>query len=715
MPDDNGIITSDESGFEGVTYVEYTVKSGDTLEGIATEHGISVAILIQVNNLSLDATGGSMVTVGDVLQIPVINNEPSSGTTSGTGSEGGVAATQTIRTRSTRGVTIGHPYASVSIATETGMLTLNQNLAVTSDNFDGDILSFTTARDLGQDCPTFNIRVVYRHDWYNMIGSNDLVIIYLCRPPESKGAVMFGLVDDIRRSMDFSTGNPVRSFDLTGRGMNKALVNFTVGAIAELGGIESASGLGFMGNMTDIFTGKSPAAIIQGVLQHYLTKGCNYQFADGTNFLSRYQQYIYDNPDNMEFLENSMSFLNYQGALWQLLKEIKNAPFNEMFWEIYDDKPTFVFRPTPFNEDDWTKLERIQIKDMDIISENVGRSDLETYVVYSVKATSFIGNVDISGNFPVWYKPYYSKYGLTRLQVNSKFIGTSEEGSNAVILKKQQDIFNWNIKNNSMENGTIVVKGSNRYKIGSRIILESTGIEYYVENVTHNFTYLQSWTTTLSVTRGLTPDNRFTAPWGNGVQMTPADASEIYGYDVTAYQGAVVDPSGVGGNYGGGATNVALTGQPNYDFVNVALAELGNCEANGTHIKYIKAYDASWGSGTHWCACFVSWCARQAGLSTDQVPQYAGCTTGMGWYQNRNRFQTSRAHGGSSSYIPKAGDVIFFNWEGVYNGDSDHTGIVVSCDGTTITTVEGNTSDMVAKRTYNITDPDIMGYGIITP
>lgn len=547
------IISSDGT----VSYVSYRVKTGDTLESIATEYKTSVAILIQLNGLAIDETGGSIISVGQVLQVPSKTNatanveEYSNNHTSSYG--------QTIRKRSQKGVTVGHPYAQVEIATETGMLTLNQNLAITSKNFDGDILAITTSRDLGNDCPTFSLRIVYRHNWYDIIGSNDLVAISLCRPPEKKAYVFFGLVDDIRKTTDFSTGQPVRSFDITGRGFNKALVNFSLGAVSEVdGGLAQTSSLGWMGDMVMEFAEQSPVAIIKMILQHYLTQGCDYHFANGTTFLSYYQQFLIENTERPERLDSTVSFLDYQGSLWQLLKEVKNAPFNEMFWEVYNDKPTLIVRPTPFNQSDWNKLQRIQIKDQDIINENLGRSDLETYVVYSVKATSFIGNVDIDGMFPLWYKPYYSKYGINRLQVTSKFLGYGED-STSVILGKQHDIFNWNIKNNAMENGTITIKGSNLYKIGMRIILESTGMEYYVENVSHNFTLYQSWTTTLSVTRGLLPNNRFTAPWGMGVQMQPSDLTTVYGYDVPT---AMIT---LGTTGGGGNTYTGTPGAPSTD------------------------------------------------------------------------------------------------------------------------------------------------------
>lgn len=56
---------------------------------------------------------------------------------------------------------------------------------------------------------------------------------------------------------------------------------------------------------------------------------------------------------------------------------------------------------------------------------------------------------------------------------------------------------------------------------------------------------------------------------------------------------------------------------------------------------------------------------------------------------------------------PEAGDVIFFYYDGAIN----HQGIVVAVNGNAITTVEGNSSDMVARRSYTVGAGNIAGFG----
>lgn len=100
-----------------------------------------------------------------------------------------------------------------------------------------------------------------------------------------------------------------------------------------------------------------------------------------------------------------------------------------------------------------------------------------------------------------------------------------------------------------------------------------------------------------------------------------------------------------------------------------------------------------------WCACFVSWCANQAGISTDIIPRTALVHDFRTFAESKGRFYYK------GNYTPKAGD-IFINES---NGAS-HTGIVVSSDGTMYNTIEGNSSDQCRQRSYPLTNPSLTGF-----
>ena len=104
-----------------------------------------------------------------------------------------------------------------------------------------------------------------------------------------------------------------------------------------------------------------------------------------------------------------------------------------------------------------------------------------------------------------------------------------------------------------------------------------------------------------------------------------------------------------------------------------------------------------------WCACFVSWCYGQAGLSE---PRFAACQSqGIPWF-------TSRGQWGARGYENIApGDAIFFDWD--LDGSADHVGLVIGTDGQRVYTVEGNSGDACKIKSYALDYGCIKGYGLM--
>lgn len=149
--------------------------------------------------------------------------------------------------------------------------------------------------------------------------------------------------------------------------------------------------------------------------------------------------------------------------------------------------------------------------------------------------------------------------------------------------------------------------------------------------------------------------------------------------------------------YSGGGWFTGLFG--NRQLVNIAKGQLGNEGGE----KFWSWYGFT--SREEWCACFVSWCANQAGLiQSGAVPKFSLCTDGKNWFQNQGKWQ------GTGS-MPSPGAIVFFDWE--HDGTCDHVGIVERCDGITVYTIEGNSEDAVKERSYAISSNSIMGYGMV--
>ena len=142
----------------------------------------------------------------------------------------------------------------------------------------------------------------------------------------------------------------------------------------------------------------------------------------------------------------------------------------------------------------------------------------------------------------------------------------------------------------------------------------------------------------------------------------------------------------------------AFTAGSNQAIVEVALTQIGN--EGGQPYWSWYGFD----SRVEWCACFVSWCADQCGyIDSGLIPKFAGCIDGANWFKSNNRWN-------DRNYEPKAGDIIFFDWED--DGTTDHVGIVEKCENGTVYTVEGNSGDACRQRQYTDGSRNIYGYGI---
>ena len=170
--------------------------------------------------------------------------------------------------------------------------------------------------------------------------------------------------------------------------------------------------------------------------------------------------------------------------------------------------------------------------------------------------------------------------------------------------------------------------------------------------------------------------------------------------------------------------NVSLTGNQRTDLVNVARSQLGYHEGDNTsqlhgessgsrnYTEYGYWYGTqvqghSGGSYYAWCAYFISWCARQAGIPTSIISNasYACAGSDNGDFKNLDYY----ARG---SYTPKAGDLVFFCWEG-NSSCWDHVEIVIGVSSSEVTTLGGNTGDNnVKSRKWSLSNSNIRGYGV---
>ncbi len=170
--------------------------------------------------------------------------------------------------------------------------------------------------------------------------------------------------------------------------------------------------------------------------------------------------------------------------------------------------------------------------------------------------------------------------------------------------------------------------------------------------------------------------------------------------------------------------SVQLTGDERTDIINVAFSQLGYHEGSkegetsgysfdgkgnvseasywfGTQIKGQKT-----GFNYSWCAMFVSWCARMAGISEDVISNatYA-CPAEKQYF-----FQNLTYHPNDGMYTPQAGDLVFFKWESSSSA-WDHVELVTDCAAGYLFTIGGNARNSVAAHAFDMSESCIKGFG----
>lgn len=141
-----------------------------------------------------------------------------------------------------------------------------------------------------------------------------------------------------------------------------------------------------------------------------------------------------------------------------------------------------------------------------------------------------------------------------------------------------------------------------------------------------------------------------------------------------------------------------LAGSPTREaIVKAAGREVGNVGGE----KFWRWYGFNY--HVHWCACFTSYIAAECGcIKSGICPRSALVDDWIAFYKKQHRW-TGR------NYIPHSGDFVVFDWEG--DGQPDHIGIVESCDGKTVFTIEGNSRDVCRRKSYARGSGLIYGYG----
>lgn len=189
-------------------------------------------------------------------------------------------------------------------------------------------------------------------------------------------------------------------------------------------------------------------------------------------------------------------------------------------------------------------------------------------------------------------------------------------------------------------------------------------------------------------------------------------------------------------------TSDELCGEWATDLLSVAKSQLGYSEStenyqvasDGVTTKGFTRYGAWYGDPYgDWCAMFASFCLHYAGVDEEKMPLDANCQS---WVKKLQKTEQEAIKAGKDdplparyraavddkdkAYEPAAGDLVFFSsGTSSDNPVASHVGIVeafipaTDSNPASIKTIEGNSSNMVERNVYLLSDDHIMGYGIL--
>ena len=149
--------------------------------------------------------------------------------------------------------------------------------------------------------------------------------------------------------------------------------------------------------------------------------------------------------------------------------------------------------------------------------------------------------------------------------------------------------------------------------------------------------------------------------------------------------------------------------------VGIMQSWIGKNEADGSHRSIVDIYNTisprprgyKVQYSDAWCAATVSAAFHKAGYDAI-FPAECGCGAMINKAKEMGIWQESDA------YVPSPGDCVLYDWDDNGVGDNvgypEHVGMVESCNGKTITVIEGNYSNSVKRRSLAVNGRYIRGY-----
>lgn len=343
---------------------------------------------------------------------------------------------------------IRRPRFSLKFLTETNAYHIIWDAATPNNNFMTEsVISLTTKNAMEDDSSAFSFVLSGDMQWEKILNANDMVImrVYgnqaqagntLAEDVDDNNVLIVGLVSEVRREADYNSNSVM--YRITGQSLAKAFIQFELNAIRQVNIVMDEFGwLGLKENGGANYAGSTVKENIQATINRFMGY-MKYSYLEQSNFTDYIKTRIVaelSSWEEEEHLQDVLPFTSFEGSLNQLLIDMTNKPFNEIFFDTYADtdgneKAKLVVRRTPFEKADWQALPRHRITSHNVIKEQIGQTDLDAYAIFNVVPGN-LQEMDMMSNAkPVYNPELVKKYGYKLLEITNKYLtissGTSD-------------------------------------------------------------------------------------------------------------------------------------------------------------------------------------------------------------------------------------------------------------------------------------------------
>ncbi len=410
------------------------------------------------------------------------------------------------------------------------------------------LISVSTNKTLSAPTGSWSVDLLDNNKllWYKKINPQDLVVIKMGNKFGELDTIMVGLVDEIRRKRSVgSKGELSVRTTISGRDFGKVLVKaqlkwfpqFRDGTpfpIPEL--LQDA----FAGMMKTWFEtpGGTPAELtelaIVGAVYNLMGFKIKYWKDKKEPVDATIKEIFRFRLQKADLIQPFRDYLDeFEGSAWNYMNGFQHDPFYELFLDTRTDymelvpntvvekesfgrgefegvfgdddaKVVLFFRQTPFDQEDWDTLETHNIEEEDIIEEDISRSDHDNYNMFH--ATPVLVAFDevkyAQAVIPEFSSENILKYGISMLEKNVAGLPTGDDSGIKFGRELSAKLKEWYWRNIWFRNGSFIIRGNGKIKIGHRVFDKESNDVFYIEGVSNNFVNFGSWKTTLSVTRG---------------------------------------------------------------------------------------------------------------------------------------------------------------------------------------------------------------------